>query len=158
MIFKEILKIFNFTFLLITNKRSQKADLLHLQNASLQIFVIVVCHTIDNIGIRLIVSLVGKGKIMEPNKPSTVRYALGPVQMVFYSIQQHRRTHQGKLPKRIELHPEVMRDFRLHLRRNYSRYNQNEIQSETFLGVPIVQNQNADQPRLITHEGRIEFL
>lgn len=95
---------------------------------------------------------------MESKKPLTIRYALGPVQMIFHSIQQHRRVHQGKLPRRIELHPEVMRDFRLHLRRNYSRYNQSEIQFETFLGVPIMQNQHADQPRMITHEGRIEFL
>ena len=95
---------------------------------------------------------------MEPKKPSTIRYALGPVQMIFHSIQQHRRSYQGKLPRRIELHPEVMRDFRQHLRRNYSRYSDSDIQSETFLGVPIVQNLNADQPRLITHEGRIEFL
>lgn len=95
---------------------------------------------------------------MEPKKPLTVKYALGPVQMIFHSIQQHRRTHQGRLPRRIELHPEVMRDFRLHLRRSYARQNQNEVHSETFLGVPIVQNLNADQPRLITHEGRIEFL
>lgn len=112
----------------------------------------------NNIIMKSIAFLAEREESMEPKKPSTVRYALGPVQMIFLSIQQHRRTHHGKLPRRIELHPEVMRDFRLHLRRNYSRYTQTDIDLETFLGVPIVQNLNADQPRLITHEGRIEFL
>jgi hypothetical protein len=86
------------------------------------------------------------------------RFALGPVQMIFHSIQHYKRTHQGKLPKRIELHPMVMQDFRNHLQIHHPHYIHSEVARGIFLGVPIVQNPNAEQPRLITHEGSIEYL
>lgn len=88
-------------------------------------------------------------------KEPTIKYSLGPVQMIFYAIQSHRRRHGGKLPRRVELHPAVMRDFRANLKPHQAGIT---AESTVFLGVPVLTDTNADQPRLITHEGKLEFL
>ena len=95
---------------------------------------------------------------MADKNPALKKFALGPVQMILLSIQQYKNANHGRYPKRIELHPVVMQDFRKTLRNEYPQYAQDEVARGSFLGVPIIQNPNADRPRLITHEGKIEYL
>jgi len=95
---------------------------------------------------------------MENRNPAIGKIALGPALMFFHSIQEHRKRHHGRSPRKIEIHPAVMKDFRDQIRRDYPPRIQQEVENGSFFGVPILQNRHAQQPMLITHEGAVEFM
>jgi hypothetical protein len=99
-----------------------------------------------------------KGKAMANSSPDLKFFIMGPVRMIFHAILTHRREHGDNPPRRIELHPAVMMDFRAQLKKDNVKCSGEYTKGVYFMGVPVIANVNADQPRLITMEGRIEFL
>jgi len=95
---------------------------------------------------------------MADKKSALVQFALGPVNMIFHAIRLHRMQHEGKVPQRIELHPVVMADLRSHLGSEYLAYAQSETGEVSYMGVRIVEDAGALQPRLITADNQTEYL
>jgi hypothetical protein len=91
-------------------------------------------------------------------KSAAKQIALGNARMIIYSIYEYLHKHDGELPERIELHPKVMNGFLNELMRDYPRYFEDYTEEGYFLGIPFVTSESFDRPRLINHEGKIEYL
>lgn len=95
---------------------------------------------------------------MLQNTPRPKKIALGPVHMVLQSIHDYMHESDGEPPLRIELHPKAMQEFMTDLEFNYRSHAKVEVIDEIFRMVPVMPCINADGPRLIGRNGRVDYL
>lgn len=83
------------------------------------------------------------------------RLAAGIKYMLDHAIHQHRRAHQGRYPKRFELHPQLEPELYLALGPQYYLRAEQRL---SYQDVEIVLTPRAREPRLITCRNEIELL
>jgi hypothetical protein len=86
-----------------------------------------------------------------------IKYALGAIDMLRQAIYAHAREHQGKSPRRIEVHPEVVRSI-LADRRIGEFLNPMKVDGFEFMGIPLIEDVLATQPKLINCKNEVIYL